>query len=613
MAADRNLIESSAEVRRALREELLDLLHSKNIRSVYQPIVSLSDGEVLGYEALTRGPERSALHSPLSLFELAEQEGLLYPLDRLARSNAIGSVTLRSGKQQLFLNLSADILNDPLFAPGQTLELLRLRGLTPANVVFEITERSSIEDFEKTKHILDHYRKQGYRIAIDDAGAGYSSLQAIAELHPDYIKVDRSLVSGVHRNKTKEYILETMVTFAEKLGVYLIAEGIETEEELTKLTLMGVHYGQGFLLGRPDKEPADLTPELRQHIVSHRKKLEMSGHVLSIGELSSPSPTFDAQTPISTVANYFKEHVNAQGVVVTTGSEPVGLIMRDRLFQQLAGQYGYSLFWNRPIDSIMDVRPLIVEEHTPVEWVSRLATSRDIRNLYDLVIVTSKGCMLGTASIRTILECMTNVKMENAKVASPLTGLPGNLQINRELNRRLTEGRHFSVIYADLDYFKWFNDRYGFHQGDQLIQFTADCIQQAIHLAGIPDDFVGHIGGDDFIAMSGTSNPELLCTDILQRFDRGVRAFYEVDNWSYVEDRHGNRMESGGVTLSLALVVCKSGLGVTPEQISQVSARLKKLSKAYRGSVYYCDCIGSEATAPAADPQPAHQGNKSSI
>ncbi len=261
----------------------------------------------------------------------------------------------------------------------------------------------------------------------------------------------------------------------------------------------------------------------------------------------------------------------------------------------------------------MDVRPLIVEEHTPVEWVSRLATSRDIRNLYDLVIVTSKGCMLGTASIRTILECMTNVKMENAKVASPLTGLPGNLQINRELNRRLTEGRHFSVIYADLDYFKWFNDRYGFHQGDQLIQFTADCIQQAIHLAGIPDDFVGHIGGDDFIAMSGTSNPELLCTDILQRFDRGVRAFYEVDNWSYVEDRHGNRMESGGVTLSLALVVCKSGLGVTPEQISQVSARLKKLSKAYRGSVYYCDCIGSEATAPAADPQPAHHGNKSSI
>lgn len=232
----------------------------------------MSDGEVLGYEALTRGPERSALHSPLPLFELAEQEGLLYPLDRLARSNAIGSVTLRSGKQQLFLNLSADILNDPLFAPGQTLELLRLRGLTPANVVFEITERSSIEDFEKTKHILDHYRKQGYRIAIDDAGAGYSSLQAIAELHPDYIKVDRSLVSGVHRNKTKEYILETMVTFAEKLGVYLIAEGIETEEELTKLTLMGVHYGQGFLLGRPDKEPADLTPELRQHIVSHRKK-----------------------------------------------------------------------------------------------------------------------------------------------------------------------------------------------------------------------------------------------------------------------------------------------------------------------------------------------------
>jgi diguanylate cyclase (GGDEF)-like protein len=585
------------------REQFMDILQRKLIHSVYQPIVSLKDGTVLGYEALTRGPENSLFHSPMKLFPFAEEEGFLYTLEKLARETAIKGAFLTKRSEMLFINISADILQDPHFAPGKTLELLQARGLEPSNVVFEITERSSIDDFTMAKQVLEHYRQQGYRIAIDDAGAGYSSLQAIAELHPDFIKIDRSLIQNIHLHKNKEYILETFVTFADKLNISLIAEGIELEEELLHLTRMGIHYAQGYLLGKPELDKAQNNPALVELIVQHRKIRDTNGGAWTIGDVIAPIQTFDTKALISEVANYFKSNVKAQGAAIVSDGVPVGLMMRERLFQQLAGQYGFSLFWNRTIDQVMDPKPLIVDKHIPVETVSQLATSRDT-NLYDLVIITSDGKMAGASSIRTILECITNARMENAKVASPLTGLPGNIQIQRELTRRLMEKKRFSVLYADLDYFKWFNDRYGFQKGDQLIQYTADLIQHSIALCGKPLDFVGHIGGDDFILITSADDPEKLCNEIIRRFDQGVRMFYEGDDWTYVEDRKGNRIETSGVTISLSLLVCGTETPITLEEISQSAARLKKLSKASLGSVYCGSCIGmapSEETSSDMD------------
>ncbi|WP_165971950.1 bifunctional diguanylate cyclase/phosphodiesterase [Paenibacillus piri] len=576
------------------REQFLQLLRHKQIHTVYQPIVSLKDGIIAGYEALTRVPEDSGFESPVRLFEYAEKEGLIYPLDRLARETAIRNSLAMGGRELLFINIPAASLQDPQFAAGKTIELLRDRGLKPEHVVFEITERSSIHDFAAAKQVLEHYRSQGYRIAIDDAGAGYSSLQAIAELHPDFIKVDRSLVQDIHLHKTKEYMMETFVAFAGKLHIEVIAEGIECEEELLFLTRMGVHYGQGYLLGKPGTEKADVAPGLIQQIVQQRKLHDYAGSAWAIEDLTTPIQKFDRKTLISEVANYFKKNGQAAGAAVVSDEVPVGLIMRERLFQQLAGQYGFSLFWNRTIDQVMDDGPLIVDEHMPVETVSQLATSRDT-NLYDLVLITSDGRLAGAASIRSILEYITNARMETAKVASPLTGLPGNLQIHRELNKRLQENKRFSAIYADLDYFKWFNDRYGFQKGDQLIQYTADVIQQAIVVCGRPFDFVGHIGGDDFIALTSTDMPEKLCVEVIRRFDEGVRMFYEDEDWSYVEDRSGNRVATSGVTLSLSLLVCENASPVTLEEISQASARLKKRSKSQSGSVYVSARIGLPA------------------
>jgi diguanylate cyclase (GGDEF)-like protein len=230
-----------------------------------------------------------------------------------------------------------------------------------------------------------------------------------------------------------------------------------------------------------------------------------------------------------------------------------------------------------------------------VEQVSQMAMSRPNNKLYDYVVISTNGYMTGVSSVQSILACITNVRLESARVASPLTGLPGNIQIHRELQKRANSGQHFSVIYADLDYFKWYNDLYGFQKGDQLLQYTADIIQQSVMTIGLSQDFVGHIGGDDFIVLSNYDNPKQLCEEIIFRFEQGIHLFYDGEA-TMVKDRQGNFVDSNGVTISLGLVICDCSQPVTLEQISEAAAQLKKQAKSQKGSVYYsCELHSGKA------------------
>ncbi|MFF2888476.1 EAL domain-containing protein [Paenibacillus sp. NPDC057967] len=243
--------------RHARRRALRSIMSEKAIYPVYQPIVSLAEGaDIFGYEALTRLHDNSVFRGPMELFRFAGEEGAVYSLDRIARERAIDGCLKLAPNQKLFINVMAQIMEDPSFSPGRTLSFLERQHLQPNQVVFEITERSSIEDYPAVKKALQHYRNQGYQIAIDDVGAGYSSLQSIVELRPDYLKVDRSIIHHIHQDDVKAHILHTLQEVGAKLGVPLIAEGIEQEEELAALARMGIPYAQGYHLGRPGPFPA---------------------------------------------------------------------------------------------------------------------------------------------------------------------------------------------------------------------------------------------------------------------------------------------------------------------------------------------------------------------
>ncbi|WP_052350513.1 GGDEF domain-containing protein [Paenibacillus gorillae] len=306
----------------------------------------------------------------------------------------------------------------------------------------------------------------------------------------------------------------------------------------------------------------------------------------TIGQLAAPFPVFPSRMKVSEVAHYFELNPKAQGAVIADEGIPKGLLMKEKLHQLLAGQFGQPLYWTRPVEKIMNGSPLMVDEHTPIEQVSYLAMGRDYAQLYDVVIVTSRGELLGAVSIRAILEGITALRTKAAREANPLTGLPGNAGIQEELRRRIEGHESFAVIYADLDYFKWFNDCYGFGQGDELIRFLAELLRQEKERSSQPDDFIGHIGGDDFIIVTDAVSGERLCERLIERFDLGVKSFYGDAGLHAVEDRHGNVVDQEGVTLSLSLMISHHPASLTPDLISRHSARLKKRAKAHRGSIY---------------------------
>ena len=240
------------------RRELLDVLLRGRIRSVYEPIVEVKTRTVFGYEALARGPRDSLLHSPLKLFGVAEREGLLFQLDCLCRrSGLIGAHGLPDGTK-LFLNVRPTAIHDPDFREDTLRNTLESCGLAPGDVVLEISEQESIENFEIFREARDRYRKLGFQIALDDTGAGYANLEALVELAPEFIKVDRAFVRGIDEDPARQQLLGALRQLSDDTGSQIIGEGLDTWEELETLGRLGIRYGQGWLFGQPNPLREDL-------------------------------------------------------------------------------------------------------------------------------------------------------------------------------------------------------------------------------------------------------------------------------------------------------------------------------------------------------------------
>jgi EAL domain-containing protein (putative c-di-GMP-specific phosphodiesterase class I)/GGDEF domain-containing protein len=247
----------SVEERERARKvsDLKATLRARSVYIDYHPILTTDTGEVFGYEALARGVMRS-LRSPDVMFEVAAEADLIWELSRLCRSRAIeGMTSWLTDQQLLFLNVDPHDFSDPTF---EALEVV-----DPERVVIEITERTAIKDYPKFRGRLQAFRDRGFRFAVDDAGSGYAGLGSIANLEPDFIKLDISLINSIDTNFIKQNLVETMVKFAEEHDAQVIAEGVERAEELETVKQLGVPLVQGFFLHRPDLVPTFGLPAAR--------------------------------------------------------------------------------------------------------------------------------------------------------------------------------------------------------------------------------------------------------------------------------------------------------------------------------------------------------------
>lgn len=584
------------EDERKLRKLFFDIINEGSVTTVFQPIISLRDGAAYGYEALTRGPQNTELHSPIKLFEYAQKYEKIWELEMLCRSKAFESCNVSSTKEtvqppndiKLFLNVNPNIMDDMEYKKGFTKEYIEKYSLNPENIIFEITEREAINNVSAFKNTVQNYKKQDYRIAIDDAGAGYCGLNMISDVHPHFIKLDMNLIRNIDKDVTKESLIKSMCEFASLTNTYLIAEGIETQKELEKLIEVGVHYGQGYFIQKPNVSIIPISCDVTK--VIHRansKKNHIIGSRISdiyISNICTPIQMIDSEMCISEVNEKMNSDYSIPGFCITRNDHLVGVITRNDLHLKLSGLYGYSLNCNKPINKIMNKNYMRVDYKTPIDIVAKVAMQRENDKLYDFITITKEEKYLGIVTVKDLLQKTIQIEVINAKHLNPLSELPGNVLIEKYLEKCIYSHKDYCVLYFDLDNFKVYNDVYGFEKGDVVIKRLTKILK-----ANIPrDEFVGHLGGDDFIAVLFSTDRNELCNKIIKDFDDSIQEFYNEDDIrkGYIVGKSRKGVEEKFSLLSLSIAGVTNNYFKDIYDLSEKASQIKNMCKQNRGSNY---------------------------
>lgn len=249
-----------AEHERALsetdsRQRLEDVIAGRRIVTAFQPILRMSDRSHLAVEALSRGAPGTGMEAANLLFGAAEHFDLMVELDRLCRSRALLCSGRLPTSTRLFVNTLPASIRDPQFRGKPLIDFLDKALLAPGRLVIEITEKLVIENYGLFLEEMAYYTELGMSFAVDDVGSGYSGLEAISRLKPAFLKIDMSLVRNVHESAVNREMVKAIISLGHGIGAEVVAEGIEVEEEAEQLVDLGVDYGQGYLLARPEVVP----------------------------------------------------------------------------------------------------------------------------------------------------------------------------------------------------------------------------------------------------------------------------------------------------------------------------------------------------------------------
>lgn len=577
-----------SDSRTNIKDCLDRIIEERKIYPVYQPIVSLKNGEIFGYEALSRISLEACPFNVEEMFTYADEFHCLWNLEYICRKKALKGIRNDIGSKKIFLNVDPNIFRDERFKAGMTLDYLKRYNISPDNIVFEVCERTDIQEISLFRETVCHYEKQKYQIAIDDFGKGYSGFNRIFFLQPRYVKIDISLISSIDKDSIKYSLVEGFVKFCHSENISLIAEGIETPEELKTLIHLNVDYGQGYFLGRPEKETQKITKEVRQII----EEENISSHIPAsiptfFGNIESicqkvETTTFD--TKAVAVFEFMKKHPEITDICVVDQNQKVrGLMTKKHIDECFGGRYGYSLYSKYSVGELLDHNYLEVDCRMPIEMVSRLALIRPKNMLYDAIIVSDNGTYIGIVTVKDLLETSVSIQVERALDTNPLTHLPGNIPIEQQISNLLFSRNKFSIMYLDLDNFKSYNDAYGFENGDMMIQAVAKCIEESCRSG----EFIGHIGGDDFVIISRDYNLETVFYQITDKFHACLQELYTEEDYKrgkiYSQNRHGEAEYFPLASISGALFTNEKISVQSINDFSYKIALTKKESKKHVG------------------------------
>ncbi len=585
-----------------LADALARLITGQTFDIHFQPLVDIDRADIFGFEALTRGPADSPLHSPLVLFETAAREGRLVELEYLILRRATQRFKALGLPGQLFLNVTADTL---LAAREHVTRLatgLEELALPTSRVVIELTETRPIEDLARLDGALAALRAHGFRIALDDLGEGFASLRRWMEMRPDFVKIDRHFIDGIAQEPLKQQFVRSIVEMAATSGCQVVAEGLEQEPDLAVLRRLGLAICQGYLFARPSATPraqlrtewsGRLAAEAQPRLLQNDEALPVAqGAITTAAQLARRGHTVSPQMTCKAVVDLFRLDDQLLAVpVLDEQQRPIGVLRSLHVMKRSTERYFMDIFDKHSCVELMDPNPLVFDVSTPLRAMSDALSNLDERLLTDGFIVTRDGAYFGSGRSSDLLKAVSDLQVHAARYANPLTLLPGNVPIDNHLDRLIEAAETFAAVVWDIDHFKPFNDVYGYRIGDDIIRLAARVLTQA---ADPQQDFVGHIGGDDFVMVLSSQDWEARLARICEAFDAGVRSFFSAEHLAaggYVTLNRQNQPTFHPLpTISAGAVLHLPGSFENSRALSSALAEPKRVAKGRAGgSRYFVD------------------------
>jgi diguanylate cyclase (GGDEF)-like protein len=594
--------DASADIVPFERRLDLDVEAAKFLRSVactiqyaFQPIVSMHSGRCHAVEALMRNWQALGFDSIDALLDYAHDRGVLAQTDAELRRIAFRQFRRigHADEIRLFFNLDNRLFTNRQYRPESILAMAREFRVTPSAVVLEVSERGDLHRSPETYQVLNTYRGSAIQIAIDDFGTGYSGLALLYDTHPDYIKIDRYFIANVGEDPKKKVFVSHVVSLAKTLGIRVIAEGVETEQEFHICRDMGCDLVQGYLLQPPTVALEPLRPFYE--IVPRLKESDRrspSSETRMLADQLDAAPALHARMRMPEIFEAFCQHPERSFFpFLSDNGEPVGIIRETELKQYIYSRFGRELLQRRSIEDCLGEflrRCPIADIHSSMDMILEQYTASDCR---EGVIITEDGRYRGLLSADALLLALHERNLQQARDENPLTRLPGNPSIERFIAASLGKTAGSTVfIHLDLDNFKVFNDAYGFRRGDRVLLLFAHLLRKQLREF---DAFVGHVGGDDFFA--GIDDAEFprvhaAVEALIQRFRADVVGLYDEAHRQAGSlmgaDRQGRRRCFDLLTACAAIVeVAPQSRWRSEYPISTLIVRLKHEAKCAGGCV----------------------------
>ncbi|KVT35256.1 EAL domain-containing protein [Burkholderia ubonensis] len=593
------------------------LIADRALAAVFQPIVDLGSGTVIAYEGLIRGPRGTDLETPAALFAQAAREGATIALEHAAAITCLDAFAALGCDGKLFLNFSAGAILALAREREHARMLLERAQIAAERIVIELTEQNASTDLAQVAPAVASLRDAGIQFALDDYGTANASMNLWLRLHPDVVKIDRFFIHDIALDPLKFEAVRAMQHFAHASGAKLIAEGIEHERDLIVVRDMGICCVQGFLLGRPHAQPERVVaPAARDAIRAPHiavfpdasRAARPSGTVAAKMLVAAPALPRDVTS--NDVLALFNRMPELHAVALVEHERPVALVNRRSFMDRFALPYHREVFGRKPCLQFANDAPLMIENATTVEQLALLLANNDQRYLADGFVITEHGRYVGLGTGESLVRAVTEMRIEAARYANPLTFLPGNIPITAHIDRLLARDAGFHACYVDLNQFKPFNDQYGYWQGDEVLKYAATV------LAGICDpqrDFLGHVGGDDFLVLFQSDDWHARAAAAIGRFNDGAQRFYTlVDQRAgglHGEDRHGNPAFFGFVTMAIGAVGVPAGahraMRYGSDEIASVAALAKRRAKQQPDGLAVVDLDAGRAALHARGEPPA--------